>query len=111
LKLSNELHSPSGIGAEGTPCLTHLPSAQIHVSSGPLIKNQVNKTKMPIIIVIKIFLLLVICPKSYHNCVELSNKVLPQRDDVRTRIEKVAIEIFGWWRRESEVFSIPQLSL
>jgi hypothetical protein len=24
--------------------------------------------------------------------------MLPQRDDVRTRIGKVAVEIFGWWR-------------
>jgi len=37
--------------------------------------------------------------------------MLPQRDNVRTRIEEVAMEIFGWWREENKVFSIPRLSL
>jgi hypothetical protein len=37
--------------------------------------------------------------------------MLPQRDDVRTRIEKVAMEIFGWWEQENEVFSIPSFDL
>jgi hypothetical protein len=32
--------------------------------------------------------------------------VLPQWDDVRTRVEKIAKEIFGWWRYQDKTVEV-----